>query len=279
MRNRTDAYRSEILYEASFSGVRLITLSKTDSTQDVAKDLARKGEPAWTAVMSLEQTRGRGRCGHAWLSPVGKNLAISVIMRPSIPAGSAPLLSLLAAITVANVLESKGVSNVKLKWPNDVLVENRKIAGILLEANIIRGVLREVILGLGLNINSVKDDFPDGFAIPPISYLMCTGQGWDLKEAAQMFLTELKATYERMEAEGFVYLRDQWTAKWAHKDQLVTYDGQTGKAIGISNDGFLILQRGDGSLVTVMSGEVLPIGALSSTSAQQEPSGKRVLEH
>jgi len=281
MRSACDELDAGILCEATCSpGGRLLVLDKAGSTQDVAKELAANGEKAWTAVMAMEQARGRGRCGHEWVSPTGKNLAMSVILRPYLPPRRAPLLSMLAAIAVANVLEAQGIPDLKLKWPNDVLVNNRKIAGILLEASITQDKLGEVILGLGVNINSHESDFPRHFPIPPISYQMCTGRAWDIKEAAKAFLSELKSLYERMEAQGFEFIPEQWSARWAHKNHSVTYEGGTATAVGISNEGFLILQKHGGSLVTVVSGDVYPVeDALSSACAQKEFRGKEVVEH
>lgn len=260
MLSGSDMWRSQILHETTCSGARLIVLSKASSTQDVARELASDGEQAWTAVMAREQTHGRGRLGHTWISPPGKNLAISVILRPSVPAARAPLLSMVAAVAVAEVLEVRGISNVKLKWPNDVLVDNKKIAGILLEASIVRDRVCNVILGLGVNINSEEIDFPHDFAIPPTSYRMSTGRAWELEDAARTFLRELKSFYEVMEKQGFELIIPQWLARWAHKNQLVTYEGKIGIAIGVSEEGFLILQMLDGSSLTVVSGDVCLVG-------------------
>jgi BirA family biotin operon repressor/biotin-[acetyl-CoA-carboxylase] ligase len=256
---------SSILQEEAFPGGKIVVLSRTLSTQDVAKDMALRGEPSWTAVMALEQTSGRGRSGHSWISPPGKNLALSVILRPSLPSEQSPVLSMLAGVAVANVLESKGVSAAALKWPNDVLVDNKKIAGILLEATMIKDRVREVILGLGVNLNSDQSDFPGPFPLPPTSYLLCTGKPWDVLEAAQAFLSEIRALYEDMEARGPEIVRERWLAKWAHKGHLMTYDGKVGRAHGVSREGFLILSMQDGSQVTVVSGDVLPVASAETS--------------
>ncbi|MGC9029837.1 MAG: biotin--[acetyl-CoA-carboxylase] ligase [Desulfomonilaceae bacterium] len=255
---------SRILQEAAFPGGKIIVLRRVESTQDTARDMALRGAPSWTAVMALEQTRGRGRSGHSWISPPEKNLALSVILRPSLPSEHAPMLSMLAAVAVADVLGANGVSNVALKWPNDVLVENKKIAGILLEATMIKEKVREVILGLGVNLNCDQSDFPGEFLIPPTSYLLCTGKAWDVVEAAQSFLSQIRALYEDMEAKGPEMVRQRWLAKWAHKDQLMAYEGKVGRALGVSNEGFLILRMQDGSEATVVSGDVFPVGSAAA---------------
>ncbi len=278
MLERQEDLHSRILQEVEIPGGRIIVLSEAGSTQDVAKDMALRGEPSWTAVMALEQTSGRGRSGHSWISPPGKNLAISVVVRPTLPSDQSPMLSMLAAVAVANVLEAKGVCPVALKWPNDVLVDNKKIAGILLEATMVKEQVREVILGLGVNLNSDQGDFSGVFPIPPTSYLLCAGKEWDVVEAAQAFLGEIKALYEDVETRGLEIIRQRWLAKWAHKDHLMTYEGKAGRAIGVSREGFLILKMQDGSRVTVASGEASPVGnTLDSPLPEGDHQHERVL--
>jgi len=106
---------------------RLIIVQEAESTQDLAREMALNGEPEGTAVMALRQTRGRGRAGHSWISPAGKNLALSVVVRPPVRPHEAPLLGFIAAIAVAEALERRGVERALLKWPNDVFVHRRKL--------------------------------------------------------------------------------------------------------------------------------------------------------
>ena len=133
---------------------KLIVYEEVASTQDIARKLAQEGDPGPVAVMALRQTSGRGRSGRSWISPPGKNLALSVLLKPKLAPQEAPLMGLLASLAVAAALDAKGVPSVALKWPNDVLVEGRKIAGILPEASVKGNTLEFVIIGIGLNVNS-----------------------------------------------------------------------------------------------------------------------------
>jgi len=239
--------------------ISLTVLRRTESTQDIARRMALDGEPDWSAVIALEQTRGRGRAGHSWLSPPGKNLALSVILRPSLSAKHAPVLSLAAAVAAANILQAKGMVGVGLKWPNDVLAREKKIAGILLEAVAERETIRHVVVGLGLNLNSRQEDFPNSFPVPATSYLICTGRTWDIHDAAESFLREMKSVYQSMEERGSSFVVELWLEKWAHKNQLMIHEGKTGRAVGISSEGFLIMEAADRSRAVVSAGEVIPI--------------------
>jgi BirA family biotin operon repressor/biotin-[acetyl-CoA-carboxylase] ligase len=223
--------------------------------------MALAGGPEWSAVMALDQTCGRGRAGHTWVSPPGKNLALSLILRPPLTPEKAPILSLLAAVATANILESKGVAPVGLKWPNDVLVGGRKIAGILLEALVERDRIQHVIVGLGLNVNSRQDDFPQDFPIPATSYLICTGKKWDIEDAARTFLGELKSLYNSLETRGLDFVIQRWQDKWLHKNHSMVHEGKTGRAVGVSAEGFLVMAMPDGSFETVTAGDVVPLQA------------------
>lgn len=235
---------------------KLLTVRQAGSTQDLAKDMAINGEPEGTAVMALNQTQGRGRAGHGWVSPPGRNLAISVILRPPLDAGDAPLLGLLASIAVARTVESCGVLGVALKWPNDVLAESRKIAGILPEAVMEGGRIRFVIMGIGLNVNSQQSDFALDFPIPATSLLLCTGREWDLNEVAVSLLEQMGDLYNRSLLEGTGFVPGMWETWWAHRGRVLTWGDIRGTAEGVDPDGALRLRSSDGTLNRVIGGEV-----------------------
>jgi len=235
---------------------RLVTVQEAGSTQDLAKDMALNGEPEGTAVMALNQTQGRGRAGHGWVSPPGRNLALSLILRPELDAAYAPLLGLLASIAVAHTVESCGVRGVALKWPNDVLAESRKIAGILPEAVMEGGRIRFVIMGIGLNVNAQQADFHPDFPIPATSLLLCTGREWNLKEIAGGLLGEIGALYNRALIEGPGFVAGMWETWWPHRGNVLTWGKISGTAEGLDPDGALRLRSFDGTVSRVTGGEV-----------------------
>jgi BirA family biotin operon repressor/biotin-[acetyl-CoA-carboxylase] ligase len=237
---------------------RLVIYPEVESTQDVAKRLALAGEPEGTAVMALKQTSGRGRSGHTWVSPEGKNLAISLILRPAVPPADAALLGLLASIAVAETVEALGARPAELKWPNDVLVRDKKIAGILPEASISATKVDFVIIGVGLNVNTEERDFPNEFRGQATSVFLQTGKRADLEDAAQILLQKSAALYARIGVEGCGFIAGLWRSRWAHAGARIIVQGTMGVAAGIAPDGALMLETPDGGLTRITSGEVFP---------------------
>lgn len=234
----------------------LIVLSETESTQDVARAMAASGAPEGTAIMALSQTKGRGRLGHTWISPPGKNVAMSLILRPRMAPGESVLLGLVAGVATANVVEKCGIMGVGLKWPNDVLIKEKKIAGILSEASLVDGKIQYIVIGLGLNVNSQQSDFSKLFPVQATSLLMCTGKRWDLEATAHSFLREMSALYQRICREGPKIVPGLWQERWAHKGRILVHEGIPGVAEALDPDGALVLKRSDGSQERVVAGEV-----------------------
>ncbi|MBI4963955.1 MAG: biotin--[acetyl-CoA-carboxylase] ligase [Desulfomonile tiedjei] len=237
---------------------RLTIYQEAESTQDLAREMAVRGEPDGTAIMALNQTLGRGRAGHTWISPPGRNLALSVILRPRVAAKEAPLLGLAAAVAVAETVESRGVPRAELKWPNDVLVQGQKISGILSEASINSNTVEFVIIGIGLNVNSVKSDFPHDLRSSVTSLLTVTGRQSDLEEVARELLRALGHLYDRVQREGCGFVPDLWDARWAHRGLVLVHEEGSGIAEGIDADGSLLLRDDRGSLIRIASGDVEP---------------------
>ncbi|MFH1112447.1 MAG: biotin--[acetyl-CoA-carboxylase] ligase, partial [Pseudomonadota bacterium] len=211
-----------------------------------------------TAVMALNQTRGRGRMGRPWISPKGKNLALSLILRPHLKPWDAVLLGFLASIAVAEAVEEKGVPEAQLRWPNDVLVRDRKIAGILSEAVVSRGHMDFVIVGIGLNVNSRRSDFPTDLRTPATSLYMCTGKESDLADAARGILKRFALHYDRVDSEGCGFIPRLWEIRWPHRGRKLVHESFVGVGRGLEADGSLILEQDDGRIVHVTCGDVLP---------------------
>lgn len=220
--------------------------------------MAARGEPDGSAVMALNQTLGRGRAGHSWISPPGKNLALSVILRPRVAPRKAPLLGFAAAVAVAETLEKRGILRAALKWPNDVLVKGKKIAGILSEASISGDEIEFVVIGIGLNVNSVENDFPHDLRSSVSSLLASTGRHSDLKEVALELLDTLGHLYDRIQREGCGFVPDLWDSRWAHRGSVLVHEGSSGIAHGIDADGSLLLRDGQGRLRRIACGDVEP---------------------
>lgn len=233
----------------------LVVVESAESTQDMAGKMAADGVPSGTAVMALNQTRGRGRSGADWHSPPGKNLALSVILRPVIEIRHAPLIGMLASIAVATIVDiACESSQAFLKWPNDVLVQNRKIAGILSEARITDSSVEVIVLGVGVNVNSSVDDFPWELRNSLTSMFIVTGKTFDLRMTSERFLQALGELIARVETEGPSFVPRVWEKRWAHKGHTLVRDGIKGTATGIDTDGALLMKRSDGEIVRISSG-------------------------
>ncbi|MEW6351738.1 MAG: biotin--[acetyl-CoA-carboxylase] ligase [Thermodesulfobacteriota bacterium] len=236
----------------------IIVVGECGSTQDLALERARSGEPEGTAVLCLNQTGGRGSQGREWVSPTGKNVAMSVLLRPSLPSGEAPLLGMMTSIAVARTVEKTGVV-AQVRWPNDVLVEEKKIAGILPEARIAGGRIEVAIMGVGLNVNCRPEDFPPHLRPEVTSLLMCTGREWAVLDVARGLLDEFGELYQRVRHEGCAFVPRLWERWWRHRGRVFSRDGVTGTAEGIDADGALMLRNSDGRVLRITSGTALPV--------------------
>ncbi|MFH0878726.1 MAG: biotin--[acetyl-CoA-carboxylase] ligase, partial [Lentisphaerota bacterium] len=145
----------------SVMGQTILRLGEVVSTNDVAREKAEAQAPEGYTVIAARQTGGRGRRGRTWTSPEGKGLYMSVILRPTWPASEAGWLSTLGGVVVAAALESLGLQKIFLKWPNDVLIKGRKIAGILIEPRLSRDRIEFAVMGMGVNVRQLKEDWGD----------------------------------------------------------------------------------------------------------------------
>jgi BirA family biotin operon repressor/biotin-[acetyl-CoA-carboxylase] ligase len=144
-------------------------LAETASTNDVARDWALAGAPDGALVVAARQTRGRGRRERIWDSPAGAGLYASFVLRPEWPAEQAPNLAIVAGMAAYHALEKAGVANLRIKWPNDVLANGKKICGVLVEPRLGAGRIEFAVVGIGINVGQGAGDFPAGLRLPATS--------------------------------------------------------------------------------------------------------------
>jgi BirA family biotin operon repressor/biotin-[acetyl-CoA-carboxylase] ligase len=240
-------------------GYRLVSRETVGSTNDEAKSLARSGVGEGTLVWALEQTSGRGRRGREWVSPAG-NLYTSLVLRPACPLDRAAQLGFVAALAIGDALAAllPGLGGLACKWPNDVLVRGRKIAGILLESEVGQdGNLAFLIVGVGINLVSapVRSEFPATSVV---------GDGYPPPEPAAMleaFARHFESWTRRWREEGFAPVREAWRARATGLGQpiRVRLEGTTlhGRFADIDQRGVLLLDTPDGRR-RISAGDVFP---------------------
>jgi len=228
----------------------LVALQSVGSTNDEAARLADRGAAEGTVVWAREQTGGRGRRGRAWASPVG-NLYTSTILRPDCAAARAAELGFVAALAVADMVPAQ--RPVRVKWPNDVLADGGKIAGILLESAVGQtGKVEHVVAGIGLNV---------GFApqLPDMRY-RGAALGGSVEAAMEKLTAALARQLARWRREGFTAVRAAWLAKagplGAKVDVRLGEELVRGRFAGLDPDGALLLDTAAGPR-RIVSGELL----------------------
>jgi BirA family biotin operon repressor/biotin-[acetyl-CoA-carboxylase] ligase len=222
----------------------------TGSTNATAVELAEGGAPEWTLVSAAHQTEGKGRLGRAWVDAPGHALMFSFVVRPALPPARAGLLSLLAGACMAEAIRAVAGRDVTCKWPNDLVLHDGKVGGILAESAVDRDTLRYVVIGVGVNLEA-PPDVPEAAAI---------GERAGQRELLAAFITRFAAIYDTHDASLPERVRQAWIPVSATIGQVVsatTTGGHeaVGRAVGIDGFGSLLLSTDTGE-VRVAFGDV-----------------------
>ena len=244
-------------------GTRIEYLSEVDSTNAYARRLAERGAQEGGAVIAETQTQGRGRLGRRWESPPYVNLYFSVILRPQLPPVYAPQITLMAAVALADAIASFIPSPPTIKWPNDILVDGRKLAGILTESSSDSDRIDFVILGIGVNLNFPRELMPDEIRERATSLVSLTQKNVSREAFVRRLIQDLDRCYGELEESGFEYLAQRWEARFGLKGRRVKVEmvdqALRGKAKGIDRDGALILENDAGEFQRIVAGDVIPL--------------------
>jgi BirA family biotin operon repressor/biotin-[acetyl-CoA-carboxylase] ligase len=229
------------------------------STQEAARGLAAEGAKEGTVVIAEIQTRGKGRRGRKWYSPVG-GVYMSVILRPQISPARAPLLTLLAGVVVAKALRRLYNLKAELKWPNDVMVKDRKICGILTEMTAETEAINYCIVGIGVNANVELAHFPPEFRASTTSLKEELGARVSRVELVRDLLGEIERLYAVFKERGPAPILEEWKILTNTLGTQVQVIGQTevveGRAVDVDQDGALIIRLADGSLKRIIAGDL-----------------------
>ncbi len=231
-----------------------------NSTNDLAKELAAQGAPEGTLVVAEAQTGGRGRLGREWESPPGVGVYASLVLRPLLPPMELPQITLTTAVAVVRAVRRVGGMAPGIKWPNDLLVNGKKLGGILTEMETESDRIRHVVVGLGLNVNNPA--FPPGLNATATSMALAAGRQFSRVELLKAWLEELETLYDRFLNQEFAEILEEWKGAAVTLGRAVTVrQGPreiSGQALDVAPDGALLLRTASGEVVRVTSGEITP---------------------
>jgi BirA family biotin operon repressor/biotin-[acetyl-CoA-carboxylase] ligase len=259
-------YPEEIAAGASsrWLGHEIHYFEDIDSTNRLAFDLARDGAASGTAVIAERQTAGRGRLGRSFFSPARRNLYTSIVLRPSLSIADAPTLILASAIGVAEAVATTlgpPEERVEIKWPNDVLIDGLKTSGILMEMNAEATEVGFAILGIGVNLNVLRDELPEEFRSRATSLRTASGTSVDRIAFTRRLYGILEDVLDRHAEHGFAGLRDRFDPWFRMRGRAVEVTGMSGDVLrgtahGIADDGALEVELAQGGIERVIAGDV-----------------------
>jgi|ERR1051326_4343037 BirA family biotin operon repressor/biotin-[acetyl-CoA-carboxylase] ligase len=232
----------------------------TTSTNDVVDKLARDGVKEGVVVFAESQSKGRGRLGRRWASPPKKGLWFSLLLRPELSPNETTRLTVASATALRRAIETVTKIVPEIKWPNDLLIGGKKVAGILTELHAELDRVKYVILGIGINVNLNAGDLPLELRKTATSLKIELGQALSRPELAVACLRELDHDYDRVGAKKFGQLADEWEAHCTSIGQQVTIRTPQrhirGRAEALDDDGALLLRTEHGHLERIFAGDV-----------------------
>lgn len=241
-------------------GRTIIHRTTTESTQFVAHEAARDGAKHGTVIIADEQTKGKGRMNREWHSSKDQGIWLSIILRPELLPYLAAQLTLLTATVLADVVAKHASIKPQIKWPNDILIEQKKLSGILTEMQAEQDQIQYVVIGIGMNVNQELSELPDDIQNKATSLQIETGQRWDIKALIQEILQSFEVAYEEYIAKGFPPVKSKWESygfKIGEMIQIKTMqDSWQSEFLGIAEDGALIATMRDGQPKNLYSAEI-----------------------
>lgn len=233
---------------------------ETTSTNDVIEKLARDGVNEGIVIFAESQTSGRGRLGRKWLSPAKKGLWFSVLLRPDLRPSETTRLTVASATALRRAIETQTGLELEIKWPNDILVAGKKVAGILTEMNAELDRIKYVIVGIGVDVNLSSRDFPPDLRKIATSLKIESGKTISRAELAVNILRELDADYERICSNGFEKLAEEWEkhCRTIGEEVVIRIGSREirGRAESLAEDGALLLRTEHGRIERIVGGDV-----------------------
>lgn len=238
-----------------FVGRNVLYFASLPSTMDVAKQAARDGAPEGAIVVADEQTAGKGRLQRQWLTPPGSGIALSIILRPSL--AHLRGLTMVASLAAVRAIKETTGLDARIKWPNDLLIRGKKVCGILIDSELQGEEVQAAVIGLGLNVNLAPFAVA-GIADTATSLSAELGQEVSRLAVLRCLLVKVESYYVALRSGES--LHEEWKSlldtlgKWV--TARVGDHVEEGKASDVDSEGSLILKQADGSLVTIVAGDV-----------------------
>ena len=248
--------------KGSFFGKRIHHFFRTDSTNRVALDLGYANEAEGAVVLAEQQTAGRGRAGRTWHSERATGIYVTLLLRPKISPVQAPLLTMMAGLSAHAAIQAQTGLHPDLKWPNDLMLNGKKLGGILTEMHAETTLVRFVIVGIGINVN--QDKFPAELSEIATSLYAETGKAQSRLELLTRLLREFETDYNRFLREGSASITERFAKVSSYasgKKVRVTNGAESyvGVTAGLRPEGLLQVQREDGAVSTVFAGDVTEV--------------------
>ena len=243
-----------------YIGKELFVFNEVSSTNTLARFLSMNGIADGSVIISEKQTNARGRSGKSWESPLG-GVWLSIVLNPHVDYAKLPLITLATGVAVAKTLEKMGVENPEIKWPNDIMINGKKVCGILTEAITNFNTIEHVIIGVGIDANLSIEDFPEELQNTTTTLEKEIGRVNE-NLLIKTFLEELEKISELFNSKRYEDILKEWRKRSYTIGKVVevkkpfnrSYDAY---AVGISKEGALIVEKTDGTLEKVISGECL----------------------
>ena len=254
-------FSEEILagLKTTMIGREIVYFAETDSTNHRAALLAEAGAADGTVIVAEAQSAGKGRLGRRWTSPAGVNLYLSIILRPAIAPRAAPLLTFLSSLATARAIELETGLRPTVKWPNDVLLDGSKVAGLLNEMNAETERVNYVILGIGVNLNMTQEQFPADLRYPATSLALALQRPVDRVRFCRRLLSEIDLLYRDYPV-GQEAILAGWLAYFDLLGKKVAVEEPSrtivGLVTGIAADGALLLTLENGDSERILAGDV-----------------------
>lgn len=247
------------MIDTEWAGQTVYYFDQIDSTNIRAKQLGEGGVPHGTLIVAGQQNAGRGRRGRTWESPPGVSIYMSIVLRPEMSPVKAPMLTLVMALSAADSLKEYTGLDVQIKWPNDIVLNGKKLVGILTEMSTEMDYINHVVIGVGINVNTER--LPEELEEKATSLRLETGRIIRRSEIIASIMKRFEENYQLfMETQGLRQMQEKYNSLLINREKEVRILGAkeeyTAYALGINEKGELLVRRDNGKIETVLAGEV-----------------------